>query len=399
MNILVIGNGFDLEHGLLTKYVDFLEFVKVARQIIIDQKSLSDVEWGNLDFRARGWIEARDMHRLIPGNMGVFLQEKTYQKLLEGNIWIDYFLQCDMHQKENWIDFESEISRIIKLFDKDMKRTELDENDIVKEISEPFFAEKFLNDYNTLGQAGMDKKDGDITYRRLINTLEEDLNNLIRALEIYIVEYVNCINIEERRIEKMKKLSDYVLSFNYSDTYERLYGNEKNIDYIHGKAGKNNSVKTNNMVLGIGEYPKGDGINQESAFITFKKYYQRIHKESECRYKDWIYEIKESAQSMQKLREEYPVQIPFDKFADKEKHNLYIFGHSLAKTDEDILRELILNDNVRTTIFYVDKDDHGKKIANLEKVIGPDELKRRTGGGTKTIFFEPKENVSGEPRS
>ena len=29
MNILVIGNGFDLAHGLPTKYTDFLEWIKV----------------------------------------------------------------------------------------------------------------------------------------------------------------------------------------------------------------------------------------------------------------------------------------------------------------------------------------------------------------------------------
>jgi len=28
MNILIIGNGFDLAHGLPTKYTDFLEYVK-----------------------------------------------------------------------------------------------------------------------------------------------------------------------------------------------------------------------------------------------------------------------------------------------------------------------------------------------------------------------------------
>jgi hypothetical protein len=32
MNILVIGNRFDLEHGLPTKYEHFLEFAKVIRQ-------------------------------------------------------------------------------------------------------------------------------------------------------------------------------------------------------------------------------------------------------------------------------------------------------------------------------------------------------------------------------
>lgn len=33
MNILLIGNGFDLAHGLPTKYTDFLEFVKMIKII------------------------------------------------------------------------------------------------------------------------------------------------------------------------------------------------------------------------------------------------------------------------------------------------------------------------------------------------------------------------------
>ena len=43
-------------------------------------------------------------------------------------------------------------------------------------------------------------------------------------------------------------------------------------------------------------------------------------------------------------------------------------------------------------IFYfskdgIDKSDKGQKIANLTKVIGQDELKRRMAGSTKTIEF------------
>lgn len=34
MDILVIGNGLDLAHGLPTKYGDFLEFVRVTRKIV-----------------------------------------------------------------------------------------------------------------------------------------------------------------------------------------------------------------------------------------------------------------------------------------------------------------------------------------------------------------------------
>lgn len=72
-------------------------------------------------------------------------------------------------------------------------------------------------------------------------------------------------------------------------------------------------------------------------------------------------------------------------------HNLYIFGHSLDITDKDILKSLILNNNVHTMIFYHNEETHAKQIANLVKVIGQDELIRRTGGSTKTIEFKQQE--------
>lgn len=52
------------------------------------------------------------------------------------------------------------------------------------------------------------------------------------------------------------------------------------------------------------------------------------------------------------------------------------------------LRNLILNDNVYTTIYYLNKAVMGQQIANLVKGIGQDELIRRTGGNTKTIEFK-----------
>ena len=42
---------------------------------------------------------------------------------------------------------------------------------------------------------------------------------------------------------------------------------------------------------------------------------------------------------------------------------------------------------LHTTIFYHSKEELGKKIANLVKIIGQDELIKRTGGNTKIIEF------------
>ena len=48
MNILVIGNGFDLAHGLPTKYEDFLEFIKIIKQCFEqDNFKSKEIDWGN----------------------------------------------------------------------------------------------------------------------------------------------------------------------------------------------------------------------------------------------------------------------------------------------------------------------------------------------------------------
>lgn len=52
MNILVIGNGFDLAHGLPTKYTDFLEFIKVIKPALSKGK-LSGIDWGKTDTKVK----------------------------------------------------------------------------------------------------------------------------------------------------------------------------------------------------------------------------------------------------------------------------------------------------------------------------------------------------------
>ena len=144
MNILVIGNGFDLAHGLPTKYTDFLKFVEVINQVI-EIKNNDDIS--NLDWRGIN----QQIKELIKINMGnvrnnIFSQGQVWRELLEDNFWIEYFLQCLMYQKENWIDFESEISKIIQSLDNDM----FDESkrisglsDEVYEISNDFLQHKY----------------------------------------------------------------------------------------------------------------------------------------------------------------------------------------------------------------------------------------------------------------
>ena len=112
MNILVIGNGFDLAHKLPTRYNDFLGFVERVLNIINTPQILQQGELKNTEKTVYKYID-----HLIFNEQQLC---KELEQLVKDNIWIEYFLQNPMYQKENWIDFENEISKVIQSLDQDM---------------------------------------------------------------------------------------------------------------------------------------------------------------------------------------------------------------------------------------------------------------------------------------
>ena len=202
-----------------------------------------------------------------------------------------------------------------------------------------------------------------------------DLNRLTRALEIYLSIYINNLEIKSG-IKEIEDLHvDKVLSFNYTNTYERLYGaelgTEVEYDYIHGKADIENNIDTCNMVLGIDEYLEDDEKDTNIEFIQFKKFFQRIYKKTGCKYVDWI-------------DSDYYSYI-------EDGVEIYIWGHSLDITDNDILSGLINYKHSRIKIYYLNKQVMGKQITNLVKMIGQDVLVSSVyGDNAKIEFIEQK---------
>jgi hypothetical protein len=419
MNILVIGNGFDLAHELPTRYKDFLEWIKAEYALYFEdcrnRSVASDavkVDWP---------IKISPSKITVKAINNVNIQTEIWE-CINNNFWIDYFLNNSRYINENWIDFESEVSKVIQSLDGDMHG--LNENEIynlddkIISLSNDYLREKYsectlvVQQINMLSGKGSPKS---ITFKEIRNRLLNDLNKLIRVLEIYLATYVN----EAKHSEELSVIKDIfekkdeqgnvtafidtkILSFNYTETFKRIYKHNFDIDYIHGKADINNTIDTNNMVLGIDEYLPKKRKDKDIKFIAFKKFYQRIYKGTGCKYKEWIDTIKGDFADYQTELEKSKTEkntmnqkVIVNKLKKQylNKHHVYIFGHSLDVTDKDILSDLILNDNVQTTIFYHDKDAMGQQIANLVKVIGQDELIRRTGGITKTIEFKLQQDM------
>jgi hypothetical protein len=408
MNILIIGNGFDKAFGLPTNYTDFLAFTEA-----IEKKKSSFENAGKTN----------------PINL-TEKQKAGFETLIKDNKLLHYFNAISKdttinYDSPNWIDFEEEIKFIIKTLDECYTKEnsehykymplELPEfrnkmpygEDLIlknyhflmmmfdRNVYDPVqFNEKWIYNYG-IYKFMSDKK-------KIISLIYDSFCEFCKLFEMYCSEYIDKMNLPTGQgfdnyyndninlkpkdlLERLRGFSsdilplwgfDSVLSFNYTSTYKRMYvdnqllrstvtrykyGEQKDpgICYIHGKAGENN------IIIGIDEYLDEEKRDIDFDFIDFKKYYQRIDKKTGSTYRDWL-------------------KTPGTK-------NVYYIGHSFAETDYDILREFLMNDDVKNTILYHIPERKKELIQRVINIIGQDELINRVHGADWTIRFEPQE--------
>ncbi|MFR8652781.1 AbiH family protein [Megamonas funiformis] len=326
-NLLIVGNGFDLEHGLKTHYTDFFDTI-------------------NNNVSSKNEIILNNHKYLIKDNyLLLYLLEEYKQNKLQGN---------------NWIDIETELKKIISLIEEINVNKFIDnmnyyiggnEYTIIDKIQSkssyyfknclfPFIIGnnyyKYINEH----------------YNISIKILEKDLNGLTNMLRDYLLEQ------DISNLTKTKDISDidykitHVLSFNYTDTFRKLYSKLDNdkIDFIHG------SLNKNNLVLGINETLTEDTENKIIDTVYFKKYFQRIYKKTDYQYVSWL----DSTDSQN--------------YADFD--TVYIHGHSLDESDKEILEKIINSvlkkDTSTVKIFYYDEKHYRQEVTNLIKVLGKD---------------------------
>lgn len=397
MNMLIIGNGFDIAHERPTKYEDFLKFTK---EIVRTKNYHGDkVKFENtmpelhtdvktyilLAFSTRTGYKDDGRH-----NTNAAIQE--IYDYLDENVWYNYFqaiVKDDKIRGKSWIDFESEILRIIQFFDKkfsDLYKPlpELKNFDEFDEKIRIFWSKLKFSKYNKLKNRTEDYKN---TCLDFIEKTYQDLEGLIRCLEIYLDDCVvktpvTCYSPDIQELE-----IDSVLNFNYTAIPTDIYPSLTNTHYIHGRAKSDRPAKENNMVLGVNEYWDDSEKDFRTNFNSYKKFVQRIMKETGIGYKralrEMTLEYEDFAQRQAKTN--LYVQPP--------TNNVYIFGHSLDITDRDILREVIRTPGVVTTIFYRNKQQQANQIANLSKALGQDEFLERTFSTSPTIIFKQQADM------
>lgn len=402
MNMLIIGNGFDLAHERPTTYLDFLLFLELILEIRNCNQDRTNIEkylndkYGNLCPTIKEYLLSSFDTRLVTESGYVRNTTNIIQELyncLDNNVWYKYFQLIyqnnEIHGK-NWIDFEGEIREVIEFLDREIK-------DIYDDLPKSLFSPQYVPikiacfcerlDFTEYNQANKKSSFYKNTYYDLIEKSYQDLQNLIRCLEIYLDDCVRKMQVQQFSPDIRELKIDYVLSFNYTtipaDIYPLLNTHPHN---IHGYAKTERPAKENNMVLGVNEYWEGDDKNTHTNFNLYKKFVQRIIKETGIDYKRVLRYMQSEDNKRKTVLEGKNPDSPYT-------NHFYIFGHSLDITDGDILREIIETDDTDTTIFYKDKQQQANQIANLSKVLGQAKLLEYTFSTSPTVIFKQQADM------
>lgn len=371
MVTLLIGNGFDLSFSLPTKYSDFLRFVSQFINYISEefecesdyQSFFSELEKNDVDV----------FNELID--------------LICDNCLIDYFLgvynSLLSEGKENWIDFEKELSRVIQALDFGYLslKDEFDEGNpraVLDERYRVVLGRIFNSEITRTTSFWVSPS----WFENAKNQLLDGLDKLRRGFELYLIYRVlPSISKAKTTLDAnhpLKRLASRitnVISFNYTNTYSELFENSDSTCrycFVHGEAKDSDTIESCNMVLGIDEYLDYPRRDLDNAFIEFKKFYQKISFHTNSDFQDWVDEAVQMSKMNTKFR--------FSNY-------LIMIGHSLDITDKDIIASLIKVPNTTTLIYYHSPESKQRLIKNLVKVLGEDTLIAMTRGSNPAIVF------------
>ena len=373
--ILVVGNGFDLAHGLPTKYNDFLYFLVLCIDAFSDWKKL-DGDDGNQKYYE---CEQVAIHNILQNdsendsvkkifdenrkNIEKILKSKSMKNHFSENDLLKYMI-CVYANKQNfncefqWIDVEDELMRFVKYFN--VSNIIHVGNKIYLEPKingKTFYCMDISQHLETLSDIPKDKLKSKV-FEYIFKNLEQFSSLLKMYLKLVMDKFhaKNELHFKFSSNVQNDFYFSHIISFNYTNT-STIYNSKAKIYYVNG------CLKDKNIILGI-ENPFSSDSNEyldDNVHLFFKNV-QRILYDFKYKHNTWF----------KKSNNDFYPKYGDLKIKDKSR-DVYIVGHSLALSDKYILLDIFeQSDNI--TIFYYNDDDKKSKITNLYKILGDEKF-------------------------
>lgn len=361
--IILIGNGFDLAHGLDTSYKHFIDDYWKNIIEVYNSKTTDGVQ---AQFEYNGVVIKYGSHKI--DNELTYNQLKEHckrfgYKLIINNKFLEII--SDKHI-ENWVDIEDEYYRILKEIAKNKSNDYIDISDLnrdfekIKKLLITYLSN--IKDFETILSIN------NFIHSRFIgNNLNQ--NGLKTLTELYIKRLEKKgkedLDYETTKQYLSKDIAEYdyhpnnilFVNFNYTNTDFLYHGNRnrrnlgsgdsaRTIDnvYIHGNI---NKIDVNPIIFGYGDELDDD--------------YKTIEKLNDNRYLEHI-------KSIEYLKtDNYKKLISF---IESEKYQVFIMGHSCGLSDRTLLNTLFEHNNcVSIKPFFHKKEDGSDNYIELVQNI------------------------------
>jgi hypothetical protein len=389
--IILIGNGFDLAHGLKTSYKDFIaDFLSSKGEEIKKNKKGHDCEFFKIDCSL--YSTYSDL-RSYEDFAQIFKYDSNKWEIKNNFFW--NIIKKD--SLENWVDIENEYYHSLKKITKKKKDDSKDDSKSelnslhnefkqIKELLKEYLLKieksfnettdskiiaRFKNNVKQLIERPFVLRDLD---NNSLMTLARHIDDMLKNQKTYIVnlridqKYIineiegdsspdkifNIFNDEFiETIIKLKPENILLLNFNYTDTH-LLYTSKS--EYGANSFQNMQSIKIHGCLYESNKNPIIFGFGDE-----LDKDYQTIEDLDENDYLENIKSIKYlETDNYRKLLE----------FAESDQYQIYIFGHSCGNSDRTLLNTLFEHENcVSIKPFYHKKEDGTDNYSEIVRNI------------------------------
>lgn len=378
--LFMIGNGFDLAHGLRTSYMDFFNYLRELSQSLLSGSNHSLTHYINCSPDKIQEVLENPVSRGILSILNLADTSKM-------NVWYTYFehVISEKQSIDTWIDFEKELQTAIQKIDEDSRPEGTYGVSVIAIFKSHLNCCEDFNNYpKNMVRLFSQLKSNRTPHPRLFysNTTLEELLRKEAALFLYdelrrytfcFELYLACImpTLPPKFLQNTKTplqllfktniSKSFLLSFNYTTTVYNRYNKHLNTQYIHGKLRNPDELGqhmrepefqlSTPLILGFHSNDLSSDTNP-TPFLFFEKFFQRILHETYSDVYRWI-----------------------NTNYNTTRLETIIYGHSLDASDEDLIK-FIFEKSHSIIVYYHEPEALPSLITNLVSIFGREEVNR-----------------------
>ncbi len=366
LHVLIIGNGFDLAHGLETRYTDFLDLASHGLKTK-DTNFLDADRSPSLWYKRFALMNRLEKIGVLKDKRGnwfnleqeiyEFIRNPTLDKELIDKISANEkrFLNTpnDREQVKLYHYYEQVKLQSHYFTDPNSPLHTDNSQDMTTVVKALYERETLIPVYNNTVYGLRSFVDAFAVY--LSQTVSDPIENLTQKPKFHF-----CLKELEEGNTNFQKHTLWVLNFNYTPTFQKLYEpplTKRDINvhhcHIHGALGEGN------LVLGCQSFDPADKINP--AWNVFTKHHQRHRYGTIEKYQELIRELSH-----------FKGEVAF-----------HIIGHSLDEADHAILKHALCSSHNTAvqdsfiSVYYHDEEAHLRLINNITTILGEEDVMAR----------------------